>query len=319
MTLPFHEISAMWNWLPAYRAVAQTEHLPTASEKLGISASALSRTVNLLEDQIGRPLFERPGRRLVLNDDGRVLLAAVREAMRGVHDGVHHIRSQTLVGDLHISCDWVMTGAFVLPALATLSEAHPDLRPCLSNRPPQEIPRLLLDGTIDVAFTTVPLANEEICTVYLGQTDKGVYCGPGHPLYGRSDLSVAELGQHAFAAPPPDDSGQLKDGWPPSLPQRQIAMHVDYMHVGVDACASGRYLCLFPDVVAESYRGSEPLWCLTRDPFPPTELFAVHRPTLALPGRAEAAVSAVRARVHARTESAPKGDSGACSIPLNEP
>ena len=54
-------VSQVWNWLPAFRAVAESEHLPTASKEANLSASALSRAVKLLEDDLGVSLFVREG------------------------------------------------------------------------------------------------------------------------------------------------------------------------------------------------------------------------------------------------------------------
>ena len=45
-------IANLWNWLPAFRAVAETGNLRLAAERLHVSPSALSRTVRLLEDEI---------------------------------------------------------------------------------------------------------------------------------------------------------------------------------------------------------------------------------------------------------------------------
>ena len=42
-----------WSWLPAFSAVAETQHLPSAALKLHVSPSALSRTIRLLEDDLG--------------------------------------------------------------------------------------------------------------------------------------------------------------------------------------------------------------------------------------------------------------------------
>ncbi len=52
-------VASFWNWLPAFRAVAETEHLPTAAEALFVSPSALSRAIRLLEKDVGQPLFRR--------------------------------------------------------------------------------------------------------------------------------------------------------------------------------------------------------------------------------------------------------------------
>ena len=86
------EIGEFWNWLPAFRAVAELEHLPSAAKQMSVSASALSRSVRLLEAEVGTPLFDREGRNLVLNDSGILLLDAVLEAMRGVHSSLEKLR-----------------------------------------------------------------------------------------------------------------------------------------------------------------------------------------------------------------------------------
>ena len=53
-------VNQIWNWLPAFRVVAETQHLPTASKEAHLSASALSRAVKLVEEQLDRQLFEPP-------------------------------------------------------------------------------------------------------------------------------------------------------------------------------------------------------------------------------------------------------------------
>ncbi|GAB5415495.1 MAG: LysR family transcriptional regulator [Congregibacter sp.] len=54
--------------------VAHEGSLSRASEKLHISAPALSVQIQKLEEQLGHPLFDRKGRQLVLNEAGRVAL-----------------------------------------------------------------------------------------------------------------------------------------------------------------------------------------------------------------------------------------------------
>jgi DNA-binding transcriptional LysR family regulator len=96
-------VSELWNWLPAFRAVAETEHLPTASKQLRVSASALSRSLRLLEEAVGSALFERAGRELQLNAAGHALLAATRDAMRMVDDGLAAVDDAQFRGPVLIS------------------------------------------------------------------------------------------------------------------------------------------------------------------------------------------------------------------------
>src|SRR5688572_4700021 len=79
-------LATLWNYLPGFRAVAESQHLPTASHLLFVSPSALSRTIRLLEEDLGRSLFDRVGRNIELNAAGRRLLSGVRDAMRLVDE-----------------------------------------------------------------------------------------------------------------------------------------------------------------------------------------------------------------------------------------
>jgi LysR family transcriptional activator of nhaA len=77
-----------FNHLRYFWAVAHEGSLTRAAERMNLSQSALSIQIQKLEQQMGHPLFERVGRRLVLTEAGRIALdyadtvfAAGRELM----------------------------------------------------------------------------------------------------------------------------------------------------------------------------------------------------------------------------------------------
>ena len=53
-----NDVASVWNWLPTFRAVAETEHVARAAEILHVSPPAVSRTIKLLEDHLGTKLFD---------------------------------------------------------------------------------------------------------------------------------------------------------------------------------------------------------------------------------------------------------------------
>jgi LysR family glycine cleavage system transcriptional activator len=74
--------------LPTFRAVAQLSSLRAAGELLHLTHSAISQQIRLLEEQIGFPVFDRRGRRVVLNEAGSALLRVVEQALSQLDDGV---------------------------------------------------------------------------------------------------------------------------------------------------------------------------------------------------------------------------------------
>ena len=66
-TLNFNHLRYFW-------AVAHEGSLRRAAERLNLSQSALSVQIQKLEHQLGHPLFERVGRRLVLTEAGQIAL-----------------------------------------------------------------------------------------------------------------------------------------------------------------------------------------------------------------------------------------------------
>lgn len=301
---PLRRIHRLWNWLPAFRAVAETEHLPTASEMLAVSPSALSRSIKLIEDDIGEPLFEREGRALRLNEAGQVFLAAVREAMRRVHDGIGEIDRSRFIGSLQIGSAGLMNTAFVPELIGTLRRDHPDLLPTVTNVSVVEETMHLLTGRVDVSFTSWGQRHDATELVVLGRAPNGVWCGPGHALHGRERVDIAEMLEHEFAGPLPDEHGRTREGWPPEH-ARKISVHTQTMHMGLELCARGGHLAVLPDVVAHA-RGD--LWRLPFDALPSTPLFARKRVQVGPPGKAELCIEAMQAVVAAAVPPADQND-----------
>src|SRR5690606_29432879 len=76
------------NTLPAFRAVAELQNLRSAAQRLHLTHSAISQQIRGLEDQLGFALFDRVGRRLVLNGAGEALLRSVQCALEQLDEGV---------------------------------------------------------------------------------------------------------------------------------------------------------------------------------------------------------------------------------------
>ena len=284
-------VNRLWNWLPGFRAVAETEHLPTASKGLHITPAALSRTVRLLEDDLGQELFTRRGRRLELNDDGRLLVSAVRSAMRLVHDALEKLGQTTLSGPVRVAAGGV-SQVFARRALAAARRRFPGLVPHLLTPRPTTAATDLYQGNLDLVVSSFVVRDEGLETELLGYDTNGVYCGSGHPLFGRP-ASLDELLQYPFAAPPADEAGVTPEGWPPEL-RRIVGMVLDRISAGVEVCAMGELLAVLPDALAASHPH---LHRLPVEVVAPTPIVAMYRPRLGHDGRVSLVLELLRAAV----------------------
>jgi DNA-binding transcriptional LysR family regulator len=145
--------------LQIFVAVAHTGSTTAAADRVALSQSATSAALNELESTLKTRLFDRIGKRLLLNDSGRLLLPQAKQML----DAANTIEQQfsaaaaSNVG-LHIGASTTI-GIYLLPAILAAS-APPDAR---------EHPRVLIANTADIAAA---VANFDI--------DMGLIEGPCH-------------------------------------------------------------------------------------------------------------------------------------------
>ena len=74
------------NAMRHFEAVARLGRVSRAAEELGVTTSAVSQQIRLLEQQFGVHLFRRDNRRLILTEEGERLFHAASNAFRMVED-----------------------------------------------------------------------------------------------------------------------------------------------------------------------------------------------------------------------------------------
>ena len=97
-----------WDRVRVFHAVAKAGSFTRAAETLGLSQSAISRQIGALEEDLGRPLFHRHARGLVLTEQGEILLETAhdrrahgvgrRPAQRGQDAPAGHLKVNATVG-----------------------------------------------------------------------------------------------------------------------------------------------------------------------------------------------------------------------------
>ena len=135
-------------------AVAQSGTTVAAAETVALSQSATSAALQQLESGLGVQLFERVGKRLVLNDAGRALLPqalAVLEQARGIEQAFS-AKAANMPVRLRVAASTTI-GTYALPeVLARLAASHPLVRVDLQIANTQEVGEAVLAMEVDMGL-----------------------------------------------------------------------------------------------------------------------------------------------------------------------
>jgi LysR family transcriptional regulator, glycine cleavage system transcriptional activator len=117
------------NTLTAFRSVAELQNLRAAADVLHLTHSAVSQQIRGLEVQLGFELFERRGRRVVLNPAGKALLRSVQTALSELDDGVQAAAAAAsgVAQRLRVTVLPSFAQRWLLPRIGRWRERHPGL------------------------------------------------------------------------------------------------------------------------------------------------------------------------------------------------
>ena len=109
----------------AFIEAAATENFSAAGARLGLSQSAISRQIAVIEAMAGTALFERRGRRVMLNAAGRRVHAALVPALDQIAGAMRAVRARD--SELTVATLPGFGMRWLAPRLPQLSARHPDL------------------------------------------------------------------------------------------------------------------------------------------------------------------------------------------------
>lgn len=111
-----------------FRAIANEGGIARAAEKLRIGQPTLSSQLKQLEDMVGRPLFERRNRKLVLTDAGKAALNYANEIFRLGDEMLEVLKDRTPEDQPHLQIG-ALDSVPKSVILAIVREAH-RISPC---------------------------------------------------------------------------------------------------------------------------------------------------------------------------------------------
>ena len=241
---------------PSLGAVAQEMHM---------TPSAVSKALRRLEESLGKPLFDRGARQLVLNDSGRFLLPRAQTLLALADQA----RSDLLGGQAAVDCR--VGGPAVLlwrhgGALADALRGYPEASLRMQAMFEDEALAALARGDVNAAIVTGEVTegrgehwSDEWVATPLGGVVQHIAAGRSHPLVLASDAgadvlqaTTAQVLAHDFACPTRSlfcgmQRGARSDGWRDEQAPRKIRYWTDDLQLLLTLVKSGEALAYLPD------------------------------------------------------------------------
>ncbi|MDH1525321.1 LysR family transcriptional regulator [Achromobacter mucicolens] len=151
--------------LQIFKTVADQGGVARAAAHLNRVQSNVSTRLKQLETSLGTPLFRRQNRRLVLSDQGRVLLSYADRLLRLSDEAQSAVREGALQGVLRIGTMESTAAARLPPILAAYHEAWPKVRIELVTGTSGALAAKVRNYEIEAAFVAQPFPAEGLAAM----------------------------------------------------------------------------------------------------------------------------------------------------------
>ena len=186
--------------LQIFRAIALSGSTTAAALSVPLSQSAASAALKELERLLGAHLFDRVGKRLLLNDSGRALLPMALAVLDGAQtlEAAFASRAATLPVDLRIYASTTI-GNYILPSLlARFKDAVPSARLELQIGNTLDVVTAVRDFATDLGFIEGPCHAQDIIVSPWLEDELVIVAAPTHSLAKAATLrrlTVKQLAQ----------------------------------------------------------------------------------------------------------------------------
>jgi len=182
--------------LEIFDAVADQMSITAAARKIKISQPSVSKQLRFLERECGLKLYVKSGRGIKITEDGHLLQIAAKPILKQMQD----LRGSflTRVADARATALRVGStpspGAFFLPSvLKSFVELHPRVHPTLRTGYPEVVEKMVLDGDVEIAVTTILPDHPQIVAEPINSEDIVAVISAKHQLANKRRLNKAEV------------------------------------------------------------------------------------------------------------------------------
>ncbi|MDR0215300.1 MAG: LysR family transcriptional regulator [Comamonas sp.] len=183
--------------LQAFVAVVDTGSITAASELLGLTISATSRTLGRLEEKLQTTLLRRTTRRLELTEEGATFLHSARAIIASVDEAEEQMAARRMrpAGRLRVDAATPFMLHVLVPLIAGFRERYPEVELELNSN---EGIIDLIEKRTDVAFRIGVLKDSTLHARPVGTSQVRVLASPAYLKRHGTPSDTEQLARHSL-------------------------------------------------------------------------------------------------------------------------
>ncbi|HEY4074483.1 MAG TPA: LysR family transcriptional regulator [Herbaspirillum sp.] len=205
LTAPIFDMLFNKDRLQIFVTLAESHHMPTVANLLGITQPAVSAAISELEASLGIPLFIRTAKGMLLNEAGEILVLRTKLALaelRHVEADIAALHGKTQ-GQVTVGAH-PLSRTLILPrAITRVLTLHPHVRISTVEGRTDDLAAALRSGDLDFVLGTMRPGHTAPGMIDLPlMTDKmSVFVRTGHPLTRLTKVTLDDLMQAEWILP----------------------------------------------------------------------------------------------------------------------
>ncbi len=132
--------------------VVKSGHLTNVAKEMGLSQSAISMSIKELENILGRPVFDRINKKLVLNEVGRAFYKEVDPIYKKLSDIEYEFQNSENKGMIRVGASTTIVDYLMPSIICSYMSSYPDVKITLKEGNTKEVTEMIKRGEIDVGF-----------------------------------------------------------------------------------------------------------------------------------------------------------------------
>jgi DNA-binding transcriptional LysR family regulator len=171
--------------------VVRLGHLTHVAKSMGLSQSAVSMSIKELENILGRPLFDRINKKLILNEVGRNFHDTVEPIYKRLEDIEYEFQNTEDKGTVRIGASTTIVDYLMPPIVCRYMSDYPDVKIQLKEGNTRKIASMVKDGELDMAFVEALEKDSDIISERIGFDELIVVTA--NPEYANGQFELEDL------------------------------------------------------------------------------------------------------------------------------